>query len=345
MFNRIAMSVLFCSVFFMTACGGGGDSKDVADKGGADKSADKSSDSAKDSAKGDGNKRVIAYSAMSLENPFFKIIADNIKESAEANGFAFKLDDASSDVATQRKHIENYIAQGVAAIVINPTDRVAIGSAIKKANEAGIPVFTCDLQCVAEGVKIAGHIGTDNFQGGKLAGQAMIEALGDAGGDVLVLHFKQANSCVLRVDGFNEVIKKHNAGKDSGTIDVISVLDGKASKDGGYNATADALQAHQDLRGIFAINDPSGLGAWKAVDQAVRTDLITIIAFDGEKEGKQAIKDGKIYADPIQFPAKMGKVTVANIIKYLDGESYEENVLIPTSLYKKAQADEDPDLK
>jgi ribose transport system substrate-binding protein len=81
---------------------------------------------------------------------------------------------------------------------------------VVKANKAGIPVFTCDLQCVHEEAKITGHVGTDNYQGGKLAGQAMIDALGEQGGKVLILHFPQANSCVLRVKGFTEVIEAHN---------------------------------------------------------------------------------------------------------------------------------------
>jgi ribose transport system substrate-binding protein len=69
---------------------------------------------------------------------------------------------------------------------------------------------------VAEGIEIAGHIGTDNFQGGELAGKAMIELLGDEGGEVLVLDFKQANSCVLRVNGFKKVINAHNERRKAG---------------------------------------------------------------------------------------------------------------------------------
>ena len=152
----------------------------------------------------------IGYSAMELKNPFFKIIADKITEEAKKQGYDVVVNDAERKVDSQSKHIDNYIAQSVTAIVINPVDRIAIGPSIRKANEAGIPVFTNDLQCVAKDVEIAGHIGTDNHQGGKLAGHAMIEALGDEGGQVLVLHFKQANSCVLRVQGFTEVIDAHN---------------------------------------------------------------------------------------------------------------------------------------
>lgn len=153
----------------------------------------------------------IGFSALTLQNPFFKTIADAMTAEGDRYGFRMIVNDADRDVNEQAKHIDNFIAQQVTAIVINPADRIAIGPAIRKANEAGIPVFTCDLQCVAEGVDIAGHIGTDNYQGGRLAGLAMIEALGDDGGEVLVLHFKQANSCVLRVQGFQDEIAEHNA--------------------------------------------------------------------------------------------------------------------------------------
>lgn len=287
----------------------------------------------------------IGFSAMTLKNPFFKIIADSMTAEGKQHGFDVLVNDAEGDVSKQANHIENYIAQGVTAIVLNPVDRIAIGPAIRKANEAGIPVFTCDLQCADDDVKIAGHIGTDNFQGGVLAGEAMAEALGEAGGEVLILHYKQANSCVLRVQGFMEALAEHNKGLESGKIEVVSELDGGGDEDVGYQAASDALQAHQNLRGIFAINDPSAIGAWRALKHAERLDQATIIGFDGQLEGKQAILDGKIFADPIQFPKKMGIVSVQNIVKYIDGEEFEAVELIPTEIYKKADAEKDPDLQ
>jgi ribose transport system substrate-binding protein len=187
-------------------------------------------------------------------------------------------------------------------------------------------------------------VGTDNFQGGQLAGEAMIEALGEAGGQILILHFKQANSCVLRVEGFRDVIGRYNAQRESGRIEIVSELDGGGLRDEGFRATADALQAHPELNGIFAINDPSALGAWTALRQAGKQDQVKLIGFDGQLEGKQAIKDGKIYADPIQFPDKMGVLTLQNILKYLDGEEFEKVHLIPTELYRKQDALQDPTL-
>jgi ribose transport system substrate-binding protein len=290
------------------------------------------------------SKGVIGFSALTLTNQFFKIIADNMTEEAAKHGYEVIVDDADRDVKTQSQQIDTYITRGVAAIVINPCDMKSIGPAVKKANEAGIPVFTSDLQCVAEGAKITGHVGTDNYGGGKLAGEAMIEALGDAGGKVLILHFQQAESCVLRVDGFQEVINAYNMDREEGKIEIVAELDGGGLRDPGFKATSAAIQSDPDITGIFAINDPSALGAYAALEQAGKVSQVKIVAFDGQKDGKQAIKEGKIYADPIQFPERMGQITVQNIIKYLNGEDFEPITLIPTELYRKADADKDPEL-
>ena len=98
------------------------------------------------------------------------------------------------------------------------------------------------------------------------------------------------------------------------------------------------------MAGIFAINDPSALGAWNALEEAGKQDQIVIIGFDGQLDGKKAIREGKIYADPIQFPDKMGLVTAQNIIKYLNGEDFQKIELIPTKLYRKVDAETDPKL-
>lgn len=287
----------------------------------------------------------IGFSALTLKNPFFKIIADSLTEEARRHGFEVIVSDAERDVQEQTKHVENYLAQHVTAIVLNPTDRIAIGPAIEKANKAGVPVFTCDLECEVPDVEVAGHVGTDNYQGGKLAGEAMIEVLGDGGGEVLVLHFKQANSCVERVRGFREVIERHNQGRTGGKIAIVDELEGGGLQDQGFRAAADALQAHPNLNAIFAINDPSALGAWTALHQVGKTEHVKIIGFDGQLDGKQAIKEGKLYADPIQFPEKMGVMTMQNILKYLDGEPFEKKTYIPTELYRKADAERDPALQ
>ena len=162
---------------------------------------------------------------------------------------------------------------------------------------------------------------------------------------MVVLHYEQAESCLLRVQGFNEIIEAYNRDRRAGRIDIVAVLPGGGAKDAGYKAAEDAIQAHPDLAGIFAINDPSALGARAALEKAGKADQVRIIGFDGQPEGKQAIKDGLIYADPIQFPDRIGRQTMQTIARHFEGEKVPEQILIPTALYRQADGEKDPTLQ
>jgi ribose transport system substrate-binding protein len=317
--------IITCTLAFLTGCG--------------DKPA-KTADSQPSAPKMHGT---IGVSLLTLDNPFFKVIGDNITAEGRKHGYDTIIVSADKDVAKQGNQIKDFIVKKVSAIVLSPCDSKSIVPVIQEANAAGIPVFTVDIPCNEPGVKIVTQIATDNYGGGKEAGHAMIEALGEAGGKIAVLHFKQAESCQLRVKGFREVIDAHNAG-GTAKIDIVTELESGGAKDMGYKAAEDALQAHSDLRGIFAINDPAALGARAALEKAGKTQVL-IIGFDGQPEGKQAIKDGKIYADPIQFPDKMGVQIVDAIVRHSKGETLPAQMLIPTSLYRKADAMKDPELK
>ncbi len=290
-------------------------------------------------------KKTIGVSVLTMTNPFFKQIGESLNEEANKHGYDVLVVSGEFDVAKQQSQVKDFIVQEFGAIVLTPCDSKAIGPAIKEANEAGVPVFTADIACLAPGVKIVSHIATDNYSGGKEAARAMIEALGESGGKIALLDHKIVESCLLRVQGFKEVIGKHNAGRAQGRIEIVAELPGGGVKDQGYKAAEDVLQAHPDLAGIFAINDPSALGARAALEKAGKADQVRLVGFDGQPEGKQAIKEGKIYADPIQFPDRIGIETVRQIVKHFAGETVPAQVLIPTALYRRADAEKDPTLK
>lgn len=291
------------------------------------------------------SKGLIGASCITLTNPYFILIKDVMTEEAAKHGYEVVFLSGDQDPAKQANQIKDFIVRKASAIALNPCDSKSIGPSIKEANEAGIPVFTFDIKCQAPDVEIVSHIATDNFQGGQLAGEAMIEALGAEGGKIVVLDYKPAESCIMRVDGFKEVLGKHNASRDSGKIEIVAELPGDGVKDKGFKASEDALQAHPDLKGIFAINDPSGLGAVAALEKAGKLDDVAVIAFDGQPEGKQAIKDGKIYADPVQFPDQIARKTVQAIVDHFDGKDVPAEELIPAALYRQEDGLKDPELK
>lgn len=325
---RVCFSVLLVCVVTLAA--------------GCNKSADTARVS--DTASAAQTKGTIGVSLLTLDNPFFKVIGDNITAEGRKHGYEVIVVSGDKDVAKQGNQIKDFIVKNVSAIVLSPCDSKSILPVIQEANAAEIPVFTVDIPCNEPGVKIVTQIATDNYGGGKEAGRAMIEALGEAGGKIAVLHFKQAESCLLRVKGFTEVIDAHNA-KGKAKIEIVTELDGGGAKDIGYKAAEDTLQAHPDVRGIFAINDPSAFGARAALEKAGKAEQVVIVGFDGQPEGKQAIKDGKIYADPIQFPDKMGVQIVDAIIRHSKGETLPPQMLIPTTLYRQADAQRDPELQ
>ncbi len=313
---------------------------------GCDRKSEKSESASSPQSTSSGNKGTIGVSVMTLTNPFFKIIGDTITRDAQKQGYDVVVF-SGEDAANQHNQVKDFIVRKCVAIVLCPWDSQAIGPAIREANAANIPVFTADLGTLDPGAKVVSHVATDNLQGGKLAGKAMIECLGEAGGKVLVLHYRGAESCLLRVQGFTEVINNYNADpkRKGGKIEIVAELPCEGKTDLGYKSTEDAMQSNPDIAGIFAINDPAALGARAALEKANKADRIKIVGFDGMPDGKRAIKEGKIYADPVQFPERIASMTVEAIVKYFKGEAVKPVQLIPTELYRQADAMKDASLK
>lgn len=283
-------------------------------------------------------KGIIGVSLLTMTNPFFKEIGDAIEDEARKNGYATTITAGELDAAKQRDQVNDFIVKKVSAIVLCPCDSKAVGTAIQAANKAGIPVFTADIANLDKTAKVVSHIATNNYAGGKLAAKGMIEALGGKGKIAIIGH-PEVESGMMRTKGFKEAI----AGAKG--IKIVAELPGNGDRALSFKVAQDILEKNPDLNGIFAINDPSALGVVAALEKANRVGKVKIIGFDGQKEAKQAIKEGKIFADSIQFPDKIGRTTVQAITKYMSGEKVEPQILIPTSLYHKAEAEKDPALK
>ncbi|MCX6071546.1 MAG: substrate-binding domain-containing protein [Chloroflexi bacterium] len=290
-----------------------------------------------------GKSGTIGLSVLTMNNPFFKEIADSMAAEAGKHGFNVVTVSGDFDVAKQQNQVRDFIVKKVSAIVLCPCDSMAIAPVIKDAEKAGIPVFTADIACLDPGAKVVSHVATDNFLGGKMAAEAMVEALGGRG-TVAILDHPEVESVILRTKGFQERLAELNKQPDV-DVKVVTVLPGGGDKARSFKVTQDILTTFPDIDGIFAINDPSALGARAALENAGKAGQVKIVGFDGQPEGKLAIKEGKIYADPIQFPREIGAQTVNLIVKYMNGEDVPKEYLIPTALYRKADADKDASLK
>jgi ribose transport system substrate-binding protein len=280
----------------------------------------------------------IGVSLLTLSNPFFREMGDAMTAEAAAHGMKAQVVSADLDSAKQRDQVKNFIVAKVSAIILTPADSRAVGTAILEANAAGIPVFTADVASLSPDAKVVSHIATDNFGGGRMMGEAVADLLKD-GGKVAIIDHPEVESVILRTRGFLEVVSKHP------NIQVVATLPGGGERDRSFKVTQDILQVHPDVNAIFAINDPSALGAVAALEGAGKLAQVKVIGFDGQPEAKAAIRDGKIYADAIQYPDRIGKLAVQAIQKFLNGEKVDAQTLIPTGLYKQADAKADTQQK
>lgn len=274
----------------------------------------------------------IGVSLLTRTHPFYQELEAGLREGAQANGYELLITAGEFDVARQKDQLQDFIIQKVNAIVVCPCDSRSIGEAIKAANEAGIPVFTADIACLAENARVVTHVASDNVAGGRLAARTLIDALGGEG-KVAIIDHPEVESVIQRVKGFEEEIATAPG------MTVVAKLSGRGVKDQAFRTAEDILQAHPDLAAIFGINDDSALGALAAVEKAGKSGRVTIVGFDAVPEAREAIKAGKIYADVIQKPHEIGVKTVDAITAYMSGHDVPPSVLIPCDLFTQADAE------
>ncbi len=281
---------------------------------------------------------LVAVSLLTLTNPFFKEMGSAMESEGSKLGYQVAVESGENDPARQKDQVKDFLVRKAAAIVLTPCDSRSIGTAIIEANQAGIPVFTADVASTAEGAKVVCHVATDNLEGGRIAGRAMVEMLGGKGNIAIVDH-PTVESGMMRTKGFEEEIAK------APDIKIVAKLPAFGARDKAFAVAQDILQAHSDLNAIFAINDPTALGVIAALENAGRAQSVKVIGFDGQLEARRAVKDGKLYATVMQYPKQIGAQTIQSIAKYMAGEDVPRQILIPPKLYRQSDAASDPDLK
>lgn len=247
------------------------------------------------------------------ESDFFRTIADSIKEEADADGNQVVVSDAEQDSAKQIQIVEDFIAQGVDAVFLNPVDRDAITPALQELQEAGIPVINFDSS-VADLSLVDAYVATDNYNAGVLCAEAMLEDFPD-GGEIAILNYPANSACNDREQGFLDTV--------GDTYDVVATFDAQGTVEAGQEITADILQANPDIVAIFSINDQAGMGAYASIVGEGKD--VAIYGVDGNPDAKTVInQEGSVYKmSAAQSPIKMGKTCYEVAQKLLAGEELE----------------------
>jgi ribose transport system substrate-binding protein len=266
---------------------------------------------------------VIGVSLLTQTHSFFKDLEDGLREEAAKRNLDLVVVACEMDPAKQAAQIEDFVAQRVSAILLAPCDSNAVVPQLAAPERAGIPVFTADIS--AHGGKIVSHVASDNVQGGRLAAQALAEAMGNQG-KVLIIDHPTVASVQDRVKGFDEEMKNH----PGITIVARPSADGQRAR--AMAVMEDALQANRDLKGVFGINDDSALGATAVLEAAGRKDVV-VVGYDASPEAQTAIRSGgPLKAEVVQDPKKIGRTAIEMIARHLAGQPVPPVVSVQVSI-------------
>jgi ribose transport system substrate-binding protein len=270
--------------------------------------------------------KTIGVTLLTRAHLFYRDLESGLREEADSNKYELIVTAAEFDLGKQTSQIEDFVARKVDAIVVCPVDSKGIGAAIKKANEARIPVFTADI--AAQEGEVASHIASDNVAGGRLAGEYLAKLLGGKG-TVGIINQPAITSVLDRVRGFTEAIARFPSMK------IVADVNGQGVRDRAMQAASDVLQAHPDIQGIFGINDDSALGALDAAQQFKRMN-VAIIGYDATPPAVDAITKGtQLKADVVQYPKKIGSTTIRQIKAHFDGHQVSKIVPVDVGIADK----------
>ena len=305
------LSIILVAIFAFTGCSIEGEN---------DNAGTENTPQTEESAQIDGKMKV-GVSLSTLNNPFFVSIRKGIEE-AEGEDVETIVSDAQNDSSVQSNQVEDLITQGVDLIIINPVDSTAIAPSVEKANEANIPVI-----CVDRGTdsgEIVSFIASNNIEGGKLAGEFILDKVGENAEVIQLEGIPGASSTRERGEGFKEAT--------DGKINLVASQTANFDRAEGLTVMENLLQAHPDVKAVFCQNDEMALGASEAI-KASGKDIV-VVGFDGNDDAISAVEDGSISATVAQQPKEMGKLAIEAAIKYLKGEQVEEQVDSPLELVK-----------
>jgi len=280
-------------------------------------------------SKQQGNERTktIGVTFLTRGHIFYRDLEDGLRSEAAKWHYELVITSADFELGKQVGQIEDFIARRVDAIVLCPVDSRGVGPAVKAANDAKIPVFTADI--AAQEGEVESHIASDNVAGGRLAGEYLAKLL-NGRGDIAIINQPAITSVLNRVQGFHEVIARYPG------INIVANVNGQGVRDKAMQVAADVLQAHPRLDGIFGINDDSALGALDATQQFKRSD-IRIVGYDATPPAVDAIlRDTPLKADVVQYPDKIGKITISTIRAYFSGTPVPKVVPVEVGIVDKS---------
>lgn len=243
------------------------------------------------------------------DNTFFTAEADAAKAMAETLGYETLLAVHGDDPNVESDIIDTAISRKAAAIIIDIANADASPNNLRRADQAGIPVFCMDREINVAGIAKAQLI-SDNFQGAQLGAEYFVEQMGEQGNYVELVGKESDTNAGVRSQGFHSIIDQYP--------DMVMVARETAnwSQTEAYADMESILQANPNVNGIICGNDTMALGAQAAIEAAGRGDIV-VMGFDGNDNVLDSIMQDKIDGTVMQPNALNAEMAVELADKYI----------------------------
>jgi len=223
-----------------------------------------------------------------------------------------------ADVDNQISILEDYINQGVDAIVLAALDNKALIPIVKRAVSRNIPMILIDSGIDSDDP--ASFIATDNVLGANMAARMLAELIGFRGKVALIPFFPGTSTSIHREKGFKDEIAKYPG------IELVTVQYSQNDMAIAMAVTENILTAFPDIDGIFAANEPGAIGASQAILARGLAGKVKIVGFDAAPNEIDALKKNIIQALIVQNPFKMGYLGVKYAVDVIHGKKIPERV-------------------
>jgi ribose transport system substrate-binding protein len=284
----------------------------------------------------DTSKKTVALVLKTLNHPFFVDMRRGAQEAADRLGVTLQVQAAEReiDVDKQMQIVENMLQTGIDVLAITPSGSREIVSALVKASKANVPIVIVDTRLNAQAAEAAGvkpqtFIGSDNYEGGKLAGEYVVSSSGGKARVGILEGIPGHETGDSRLRGFRDAVAK------AAGITIVASQPANWERDQGFNVFQNMLQAHRDIDTVFAASDLMALGAIEAIAAAGRTGKIRVVGFDALDDAKKAVEAGTMAATVAQFPYDMGKAAVESAVKILAGEKLPPDIMVKLEMVTK----------
>lgn len=252
---------------------------------------------------------------------FYTKMVEGYQDGGAEVGAEISVQYSKNDVSEETRLTEAYISQGASGVIINPIDSVAIAGPIQKALAQNVPIVLTDVTPEEE-LDCASIVTSDNYAGGKAAGEMMIDMIGQ--GKIVMTKFKYSSIAMDdRYQGFEDALEGSN-------LDIVDTVEVDGTREDTLTKITPMLTKYPDLAGIFCSQGDPAIGCLAAVEAAKMEESVTIISYDVESEVAEAIKEGSaIRGGVTQFPYVMGYEAVRQMAKAIAGEPCEELIELP----------------